>query len=54
MLFTLEGMVTEVKPVQPEKQLMSVTLEGMVTEVRPKQSEKALAPMLVTLDGMVT
>jgi hypothetical protein len=42
MLVTLEGMVTEVRPLQPEKALlpMLVTLEGMVTEVRLLQPEK--------------
>ena len=39
MKVTLLGMVTEVRPVQPEKvELpMVVTLLGMVTEVRPVQ-----------------
>ena len=36
MFFTLEGMVTEVRPEQPEKApySMLVTLEGMVIEVK--------------------
>ena len=43
MLVTLEGMVTEVRPEQPEKACspMLVTLEGMVMEVRLEQSKKA-------------
>ena len=54
MLVTLLGIVTEVKPVQPEKALipMLVTLLGIVTEVKPVQPEKALIPMLVTLLGI--
>ena len=65
MLVTELGMVTEVRPEQPEKALlpMLVTELGMVTEVRPEQPEKALLPMLVTeyvfplyeiLSGIVT
>ncbi len=51
MLVTLLGIVTEVKPVQPEKAQfpMLVTLLGIVTEVKPLQLEKALFLMLVTL-----
>ena len=43
MLVTLEGMVTEVRPLQSQKALspMLVTLEGMVTEVRPLHPQKA-------------
>lgn len=43
MFFTLEGMVTEVRPLQEEKAElpMLVTPEGMVAEVRPLQPEKA-------------
>ncbi len=43
MLVTLLGMVTEVRPLQPEKAQfpMLVTLLGMVTEVRCLQSLKA-------------
>ena len=50
MLVTEFGMVTEVKPVQPEKAWlpMLVTEFGMVTEVKLVQSWKALLPMLVT------
>ena len=56
MLVTEFGMVTEVRPVQPENALlpMVVTLLGMVTEVRPVQPLKAEFPMLVTEFGMVT
>ena len=37
---TLEGIVIEVRPLQPEKaeKPIDVTLEGMVIEVRPLQS----------------
>ena len=54
MLVTLLGIVTEVKPLQPEKaeDPMLVTLLGIVTEVKPEQPEKALCPMLVTLLGI--
>jgi len=43
MLVTLFGIVTLVRPVQPEKAAipMLVTLFGMVTLVRPLQPEKA-------------
>ncbi len=39
MEVTLFGMVTEVKPLQPQNALfpMEVTLFGMVTEVKPLQ-----------------
>ena len=55
MLFTLLGMVTEVRPRHIEKALlpMLVTLLGMVTEVRPEQPSNAYSPMLVTLLGMI-
>ena len=48
------GMVTEVKPVQPEnvQSLMEVTPVGMVIEVKPLQPENAYPPMEVTLLGM--
>jgi hypothetical protein len=54
MNVTLLGMVTEVKPEQPEKapSPMLVTLLGMSTEVKPVQAEKALLPMEVTLLGI--
>ena len=41
MLVTLLGIVTEVRPLQPEKAEypMLVTLLGIVTEVRPKQPQ---------------
>ena len=43
MLVTLLGMVTEVKPEQPEKAYspMLVTLLGMVMEVKAVQSSNA-------------
>ena len=43
MLFTLSGMVIEVREVHSEKASlpMLVTLSGMVTEVREVQPEKA-------------
>ena len=43
MLVTLLGIVTEVKPLQPEKALlpMLVTLLGIVTEVKLLQPENA-------------
>ena len=56
MLVTLSGIVTDVRPVQPEKAAYPtlVTLSGIVTDVRPVQPEKALFPILVTLSGIVT
>ena len=55
MLVTELGMVTLVRPVQPEKAPppMLVTELGMVTLVKPVQPEKATNPMLVTELGMV-
>ena len=55
MLVTLLGIVTEVRPEQPENALlpMLVTLLGIVTEVRPEQPENALLPMFVTLFGII-
>ena len=49
-------MVTDVKPLQPEKAplLIDVTLSGMVTDVKPLQPEKAPLLIDVTLFGMVT
>ena len=40
---TLSGMVTDVKPLQPEKAYspIDVTLSGMVTDVKPLQLRKA-------------
>ena len=54
MLVTLEGMVIEVRPEQPQKALlpMLVTPSGMVMEVRLEQPEKVRSPMLVTLSGI--
>ena len=50
MLVTELGMITEVRPLHPEKAYppMLVTELGMVTEVRPLQPPKADPPMLVT------
>ena len=47
-------MVTEVKLLQPEKQLFPilVTDDGMVTEIKP-EPPKQPSPKLVTDDGMV-
>ena len=55
MEVTLSGMVTEVRPLQPEKARspMEVTLLGIITEVRPLQDWKAYWPMVVTLSVMV-
>ena len=55
MEVTLLGMVTEVKPEQPEKAEipMEVTLLGMVMEVRPEQPEKANHTIDVTLLGII-
>ena len=51
MLVTPLPMVTEVKPLQPQKAdlPMLVTLSGMVMDFKPLQPEKAASPMLVTL-----
>ena len=55
MLVTLEGITTEVKPLQPENALllMLVTLEGIWMEVKPLQPWNAPPPMLVTLLGIM-
>ena len=55
MLFTLLGIVTEVKPEQLEKahSPMLVTLLGILTEVKPEQLEKAYHSMLFTLLGII-
>ena len=49
-------MVTDVKPLQPEKAPppILVTEFGIVTDVKPLQPEKALFPILVTEFGIVT
>ena len=49
-------MITEVKPVQPEKAAVPIVVTelGMVTEVRPVQPEKAQSPIDVTWLPMVT
>ena len=51
MLVTLLGIVTEVKPLQPQKASspMLVTLLGIVTEVKLLQSLKASLPIPVTV-----
>ena len=56
MLVTLEGIVTDVSPLQPKnvQSSMLVTLDGIVTDVSPLQSQNASLPTLVTLDGIVT
>ena len=43
MLVTLDGILTFVRPLQPENvpQLMLVTLSGIVTLVKPWQPENA-------------
>ena len=50
MLVTLFGIVTLVRPVQPEnaRSPMGVTRLGRVTLVRPVQPENAWSPMRVT------
>ena len=55
MLVTPPGMVTSLRPEQPEKAdpLMVVMFFGSVMEVRPVHSLKALPSMLVTLSGML-
>ena len=54
MLVTEAGIVTDVRPLQPENAWtpMFVTESGIVTDVRPLQLEKAWAPMLVTVSGI--
>ena len=56
MLVTLLGIVTLVRPLQPENAWFSmlVTLLGIVTLVMPLQPENACFSMLVTLLGIVT
>ena len=50
MLVTLDGIVTDVRPLQPENAPlpMLVTLDGIVTDVNPPQPRNAERPMLVT------
>ena len=47
MELTFEGMVIEVKPLQPEKaeEPISVTFLGIVKEVKPLQPERAVYPI---------
>ena len=49
MLVTLSGMVTDVKPLQPEKAPLSmlVTLSRIVMDVKPLQPSKAFCHMLI-------
>ena len=56
MLLTLDEILTDVNPLQPEKapSPMLVTFEEIATEVNPLQPENARSPMLVTLNGIVT
>ena len=56
MVVTLLPIVTEVRPMQPEKadSPMVVTLLPIVTEVRPMQPLKAAPPIVVTLLGIMT
>ena len=56
MLVTLDGIVTEVSPLQFTKasKPMLVTLDGIVTVVSPSQPVNAYSPMLVTLERIVT
>ena len=53
---TVEGMVTEIKPVQLTKAQFPITLtpSGMVTDVNPIQREKASFPIVSTEEGIVT
>ena len=55
MLVTLLPIVTDVRPVQPEKAPSSidVTLLGITTDVRPEHLQKALSPIDITLVGIV-
>ena len=50
MLVTLEGMLTEVNPLQPLNAYdpMLVTLEGMLMDVNPLQPENAFSPIVFT------
>ena len=56
MEVTLEGIVTEVNPLQPlnAESPIVVTLEGIITVVKPEQPENAESPIVVTLEGIVT
>ena len=55
MLVTLEGIVTEVRGLQPANAYvpMLVTPFPIVTEEREEQAENALTPMLVTMSRSV-
>ena len=56
MLTTLDGIITDASPLQPENAYrpILVTLGGIVTDTSPLQAENAKSPMLVTLDGIST
>ena len=56
MLFTLDGIVSDVKLIQPLKatEQISVTVFEIVTEFNPDQSQKALRPIVVTPSSMIT
>ena len=55
ILVTEFGIVTDVKPLQPEKAQspILVTEFGIVTDVKPMQSLKAVYPIFVTEFGIV-
>ena len=50
MLVTLEGIVTDVSPLQPEnaERPMLVTLDGIVTDVSPLQPSNAERPIAIS------
>ena len=54
MLVTLSGIVTDVRPLQPEnaEAPISITLSGITTDVRPLHLN-ALSPMLVTFKPLM-
>ena len=56
ILVTLSGIITDVRPLQPENVLsqMNITPFGIVTDIRLLQSRNASSPMRVTLSGIVT
>ena len=56
MFFTLGGIFTEVKPLQPSKapRPISITPSGIVTDLSPMQSLNASSPMFFTLGGIFT
>ena len=56
MLVTLDGIVTDVRPLQPEnaEAPMLVTLEGIVNDVRPLQFQNATLLINLTPSGIFT